>query len=383
MVGTQPAFRITQLTRRSRYLAALVLVFLLSSTTPSVAAAAPGATPTNLDYCLAQCLDIMPPGQNGNATIAQILAHQAFGTRPPHSDDQLPKYEGLLWAYPTVTEDGLQDHFNASSFGAPAGGVESTFKPRLDVTIYREKSTGIPHVRGLTRSGTIFGAGYASAGDRLFLMDALRHVGRGELTSFAGGSPDNRELEQGQFRAAPYTEAELQRQFDQLDNLYGATGKGPPGRHNLLRRRYQPLHQRARVGAENKLPGEYIGLGRLRVEPWKVTDVVATASLIGGALGQGGRQRGELGAGAGGSPSPLRAGSGDQTWEVLRSAEDPEAPTTVHNGDSFEYGAAPADAPGRVIPERGSVVEEPLVVDRPARQTIRARQLSPTSATVQ
>ena len=34
----------------------------------------------------------------------------------------------------------------------------------------------------------MFGLGYVAAEDRLFFMDALRHVGRGELSSFAGGA---------------------------------------------------------------------------------------------------------------------------------------------------------------------------------------------------
>ncbi len=62
----------------------------------------------------------------------------------------------------------------------------------------------------------MFGAGYAGAEDRLWLMDLLRHVGRGQLTSFAGGAPGNRELEQSVWRNAPYTEADLQAQVDQL-----------------------------------------------------------------------------------------------------------------------------------------------------------------------
>ena len=34
------------------------------------------------DYCLGQCGDIVPPGNNGNATLAEILGHTAFGSRP-------------------------------------------------------------------------------------------------------------------------------------------------------------------------------------------------------------------------------------------------------------------------------------------------------------
>jgi acyl-homoserine lactone acylase PvdQ len=59
------------------------------------------------------------------------------------------------------------------------------------VTIVRDRSFGIPHIYGDTRAGAVFGAGYAGAEDRLFLMDVLRHTGRAQLSSFIGGSEGN------------------------------------------------------------------------------------------------------------------------------------------------------------------------------------------------
>src|SRR5436305_11628139 len=43
-------------------------------------AQAPAGAATSNDYCGGQCSDILPPGENGNATLAQILLNQAFGT---------------------------------------------------------------------------------------------------------------------------------------------------------------------------------------------------------------------------------------------------------------------------------------------------------------
>jgi len=325
-------------------------------------AAAPGATPENLDYCLAQCLNILPPGQNGNASFAELLAHKTLGVRPAHAADQKAKYESLVWNYQSLTEDGLQRFFNPSSFGAPAGGVESTYSPRADVTIYRERISGVPHVRGTTREGTMFGAGYASAQDRLFLMDALRHVGRGELTPFAGGAQGNRAFEQDQWITAPYTEADLQRQFDQGDDLYGDAGR---------RLQEDVLGYVAGInqyladirGGKRVLPGEYVALGRNAVDEWKVTDVIATASLVGGVFGKGGG--GEVRSAVALLEAQHRYGPelGRQVWEVFRAADDPEAQTTVHNGDEFPYGESPVTAPGRVLPQRGTVVAEPYVTD--------------------
>ena len=68
--------------------------------------------------------------------------------------------------------------------------------------------------------GPMYGAGYAGAQDRLWLMDLMRHVGRGELTSFAGGAggqPASSSRASG--ATPPYTEADLQAQIDRPQEL--------------------------------------------------------------------------------------------------------------------------------------------------------------------
>ncbi|HZM77593.1 MAG TPA: penicillin acylase family protein, partial [Candidatus Limnocylindrales bacterium] len=193
----------------------LAAALIIAPATPAHAASA--YLPAN-DFCVGQCDDILPPGQNGNATLADILAHQALGTRPAHSSDQLGRYANLLAGYTGLTTDQIAKFYNDASFGVPASQVESSFTPRSDVTIVRDRATGTPHITGTTRAGTMFGAGYAGAQDRLFTMDLLRRVGRGKLTPFAGGSPGNQALEQSVWRNSPYTEADLQAQVTALRN---------------------------------------------------------------------------------------------------------------------------------------------------------------------
>lgn len=41
-------------------------------------------------------LNVLPPGQNGLATLPQIAAFEASGARPAHNDDQLAMYRDLL-----------------------------------------------------------------------------------------------------------------------------------------------------------------------------------------------------------------------------------------------------------------------------------------------
>ena len=92
------------------------------------------------------------------------------------------------------------------------------------MTIVRDQF-GVPRIYGETRAGAMFGAGYIAAEDRMFFIDALRHAGRAQLASFAGGSEGNREMDRSVWADTPYrNDAELQVQYDLADEAYGADG---------------------------------------------------------------------------------------------------------------------------------------------------------------
>src|SRR6185312_15568061 len=145
------------------------------------------------------------------------------GKTPRHYADQQPLYENLVYGTPGLTEAGISAYFKDATFGVPPGEVESTTEPKPGVTILRDKAYGIPHIYGETRADTMYGAGYAGANDRLFLMDVLRHTGRAELASFLGGS--NAEADASQWAFAPYTEADLEEQIKAMETERGAAGK--------------------------------------------------------------------------------------------------------------------------------------------------------------
>src|ERR671935_2153400 len=168
--------------------------------------------------------DVLPPGTNGLANGLQLAAFLTIGARPAHNDDQLAMYRDLMYATPGLTAAHLEHYYKDSTFGVRPGDVESTVSPRADVTIVRDKGFGVPHIYGTTRAGTMFGAGYAAAQDRLFFIDILRHLGRAELTSFAGGAPGNQEFDRQEWAAAPYTQADLTKQVNQFTQLYGSEG---------------------------------------------------------------------------------------------------------------------------------------------------------------
>ncbi len=118
--------------------------------------AAAADTAAVADHCGGQCSDILPPGENGNATLAQILLNQAFGIQPGHAEDQLGPYANLATGRSTLTDAEINSFFNDASFGVPSDQVASSEKPagRGDVTIVRDKKTGVPHITGTTRYGT-------------------------------------------------------------------------------------------------------------------------------------------------------------------------------------------------------------------------------------
>jgi acyl-homoserine lactone acylase PvdQ len=360
----------TSKTHRSaiwRTATAAALLALGATLITPLTTAAQAATPSN-DYCAGQCADILPPGENGNATLADILANKALGTRPAHTSDQLGPYADLADNYQGLTDSTITDFFNDASFGVPANQIASVISPRSDVTITRDKKTGVPHIKGSTRQGTEFGAGYAAAQDRLWLMDLFRHVGRGELSSFAGGAAANRGLEQEFWKQAPYTEADLQAQVDQLANH-----SGPRGQQALADAQSYVDGINSYITASKNgryFPGEYVLTGHVNavtnagtIDPFQLTDLIALASVVGALFGTGGGGEVQSALSLAAAQQKYGVQQGTQVWESFRERDDPEATATVHDGTSFPYAGKPASPQGEALPDPGSVVPEPLVYD--------------------
>ncbi|OIJ66302.1 penicillin acylase family protein [Streptomyces mangrovisoli] len=361
----------------------LIAALLSPLTQTGVATAA-----TSNDYCGGQCSDILPPGENGNATLAQILLNQAFGTQPSHAEDQLGPYANLATGSSSLTDAKINTFFNDASFGVASDQVASTEKPggRTDVTIVRDKKTGVPHITGTTRYGTEYGAGYAAGEDRLWLMDVFRHVGRGELTSFAGGAASNQGLEQEFYRNAPYTEADLQAQIDRAVANNGARGQQALADANAYLDGINAYIDASDSG--RYFPGEYVLTGHKdsitnagTIDHFKITDLVALASVIGSLFGSGGGGEVNNALSLIAAQSKYGVEQGTEVWESFRERNDAEAVTTVHDGTSFPYATKPDDPQGEALPDAGSVTQEPLVYDRTgSAATATATKASATAA---
>ena len=358
------------------------LLCSLALAAPTVAAPEPGP----YEDASRSFLNILPPGENGHANALDIAQFMSTGERPPHNDDQLQIYEDLVYASPGLEARQLNTFFKDASFGVRRGDVEEDYQPCgpatdpcdptvedhpcAEVTVQRDAGFGVPHIYGGTRAGTMCAAGYVAAEDRLFLIDVLRHAGRAELSSFAGGSEGNREMDREQWRIAPYTEQDLEDQIDQFDELYADDGRRLQRDLDAYVAGLNQYVFEARIDPD-MLPGAYaavIGPPEGVDEPpagpddFKGTDVVAIASLVGAIFGKGGGSELESGLFFEAAQDRLGPAEGEELWEDFRSAEDAEAPTTVL-GRRFPYGVRPSEpADGSVARPDGGTLDFTEVV---------------------
>ncbi len=156
-------------------------------------------------------------------------------------------YNALTTAAGNITEATIPDYYKDATFGVPAGDVESTQTPEPGVTIVRDKQYGVPHIYGDTRPELMFGIGYATAEDRLFFIDALRHSGQGDLATSPAGPMSAWTSRCGQ--AEPYTQQDLVNQVNDIA-CRARRRAALPGR-DQLRQRHQRLHRGGQAAAEH------------------------------------------------------------------------------------------------------------------------------------
>jgi acyl-homoserine lactone acylase PvdQ len=335
--------------------------------------------------------DVLPPGTNGLDNTAQLGLFETAQQRPAHSSDQLGMYNALTTAAGNITSATVPQYYKDSTFGVPAGDVESTQSPEAGVTIVRDKQYGVPHIYGDTRPELMFGIGYATAEDRLFMIDALRHSGEGDLASFAGGA--NVSMDESVWEAEPYSHQDLVNQVDNIRSepggaqLYDDATSYIDGINAYIAAAKQPLN------TLSMMPAEYAAIGQPGgPAPFTLEDLVSIATLVGGIFGNGGgdqlynaqlyqamtKKFGPEHLAVAGSPQviakkkvkkkkakpkkkkakPAADHSGLATFLSFDDPHDPEAPTTVR-GKTFHYQTLPK--PNRAVkatvalPDAGSV----------------------------
>ena len=176
-------------------------------------------------------------------------------------------YANLATAAPHIAPSQIPNFFKDATFGVPAGQVASSESPEPGVTIERDKSFGVPHIYGDTRAELMFGIGYASAEDRLFFIDALRHAGEGDLAQFAGGA--NASMDAQVWASEPYTQQDL---VNQVQYGLAHSKDGPQilsdatnyvaGINAYIAKAQNPLF------TGTMMPAEYLALGMSGPQPF-------------------------------------------------------------------------------------------------------------------
>jgi acyl-homoserine lactone acylase PvdQ len=295
--------------------------------------------------------NVLPPGEAGADNAVQLAAYEATGAIPDNFEDQQPLYENLLYATPALTNAEVSKYFKDATFGVLPYDVTRVEQPEAGLTILRD-TYDVPHIYGQTRAAVEFGAGYAAAEDRLFLMDVLRHVSEASLSSFVGGGAGNEAMDEAQWTVAPYNQADLQQQIDDAPKLYGAIGTQLVSDLDSFVAGINAYVEQARSNPL-LMPSEYLAIGKLPAL-WKPTDVVAEASLIGAIFGKGGGNEVQSALTYEAFVKRFGLGAGRRAWEDFREANDPEAPTTVSEPFPYETGS-PFAKRGLAMPVPGSV----------------------------
>ncbi len=305
--------------------------------------------------------NVLPPGSNGTMSAFDIAQAQLFGTVPPNYADQLELYDALGTKDPNeLTEADVDAVFKDGSFGVEPANIVRMYSPRPGVTIIRD-TFGVPHIYGDTDLDTAYGAGYAGTEDRMFLQDALRHVGAARMSEFLGASPANLAMDRGQLLAAGYNDEEAQAQIDSMSEKFGAEGQ-------LFEDGIQAYvdginaAQDAAIRDVTKLPGEYAAL-QILPTPWTPKDIVYIASLVGGIFGKGGGREYANAIWLQRLQAKFGAVEGRKMYDDFRMKDDPEAPVTIP--DRFPAQQLPTpqaaaivlpDVDGPTAPGTGGVV---------------------------
>jgi acyl-homoserine lactone acylase PvdQ len=276
---------------RRRVLVVLGIVALTFVSAPMAAADAP-AYRSN-DY--GNVLNVLPPGSAGNANAVQaapwlpVPGNPLPKTYPPHFNDQFGMYQDLLYGYGGLQDSGLSSFYKDASFGVQPQDIERVYSPANApgaLTILRDKSFGVPHVYGDSTTSMAYGAGYATAEDRLFMIDVLRHYGRGHLSELVGPSCGNEQMDHDQLQLTGYTQQDKDNQLAYIDTLGPIGHEGRQMIHAYVAGINQYITEA--LLDPNKMPVEYPVATLGPPGLWQDSDIIDIASLVGGIFGKGG-----------------------------------------------------------------------------------------------
>jgi acyl-homoserine lactone acylase PvdQ len=219
---------------------------------------------------------VLAQGEGQSISATDLAAYEAAGTVPDTFVNQQPLYVGVMPAAAGLSNGDLDRFYKNTNFGSMPGGIASVDTPRPGVQIFRDKTYGMAHVYGDTRADLMFGAGYAAAQERLFMMDALRRTAEGTLAGLVGPSAASGDA--SQLTDQDFSPEELTKQFDSMPQRLGPLGQRA---HDDIQSYVDGIN--ARIDEVNSnpslMPAEYPALGT-RPARWTVADSAAEATLL-------------------------------------------------------------------------------------------------------
>src|SRR4051794_2654162 len=251
-----------------------VVAALAAAATPSSAAIQPPPKPQVPMF--GQFRSVLAQGEGQTVTASDFAQYEATGQPPDSFVNQQPLYVGIMPQASSLTAGDLNTYYKDTNFGSMPGGTESVESPRSGVHIYRDSAYDMAHIYGDTRYDVMFGAGYASAEERLFLMDAIRRTAKGTLAGLLG--PSAAQDDANQLTDQDFSDQELTQQFNRLDQRFGGAGEKT---QNDILAYVDGINARISEDKSDptKMPAEYAALGA-QPKKWTVSDTAAMAVLL-------------------------------------------------------------------------------------------------------
>jgi acyl-homoserine lactone acylase PvdQ len=209
------------------------------------AAAATGAAPASAEVLHAK--DVLPPGQSGYVSIPGVLE----GTGSPHLTDQIPLFANFEYKDHTYNQPGERS------------------SPRPGVEIVRD-AYGVPAITGTSDYDAWWGVGYAVAQDRLFELELFRRATAGRLAEILGSGYLDDDLIA---RRDYYTDAEIDAMLAEIPaELSSRAGAYRDGINAYIQHVTGP--------GIGELPGEFVALGALPIDPWTLRDTARVGVFL-------------------------------------------------------------------------------------------------------
>jgi len=314
---------------------------------------------------------VLAQGEGQSITTTDLAQYEASGNPPNTFVNQQPLYVGIMPQASSLTPASLDTFYRNSGFGSMPGGIGSVTSPpgRPGAQIFRDARYGMAHIYAGNRPDLMFAAGYATAQERLFLMDAVRRTAEGTLAALTG--PSAAQGDADQLTDQDFSQQELTKQFNALPQRFGAAGQRA---HDDITNYVAGINARIDELKGPKIaemPAEYAALGTTP-QKWTVADTAAEAVLLVTqfTVSNGGEERNAT------IQEAFMRRFGKR-WRALyndlREAQDPEA---------FTVAKRPflSDNPGRVkpglnaMPDFGSIVKRNAIASGPgAGQAAKAR----------